>query len=103
MQEKPRLLKWRPKARADLLEIVASIAETSPISAQELKDEVEVKTAQLPGCPELYKPSIRVRGMLELLVRDDTAVFYRATSKLVEIVSVLHVRRKGGASKLSPP
>ena len=46
MQAKPRL-EWRPQARADLLEIVAYIADDNPDAGQELKDEIEAKAAKL--------------------------------------------------------
>jgi toxin ParE1/3/4 len=77
MQTKPRL-EWRPQASADLLEIVAYIADDNPDAAQELKDEIEDKAAKLPDHPKLYKRSPCVKGMREL----------------VEVVNVLHARRK---------
>jgi len=52
MQTKPHL-EWRSQARADLLEIVAYIADDNPDAAQELKDEIEAKTAKLPDHPKL--------------------------------------------------
>ena len=39
MQAKPRL-EWRPQASADLLEIVAYIADDNPDAAQELSSHV---------------------------------------------------------------
>jgi plasmid stabilization system protein ParE len=42
MQAKPQI-EWRPQARADLLEIVAYIADDNPDAAQVLKDEIEAK------------------------------------------------------------
>ena len=48
MQAKPRL-EWRPQASADLLEIVAYIADDNPDAAQELKDEIEAKADKLLG------------------------------------------------------
>ena len=93
MQAKPRL-EWRPQARADLLEIVAYIADDNPDAAQELKDEIEAKAAKLPDHPKLYKASPRVKGMRELVVRSDYVVLYRETPQLVEIVNVVHARRQ---------
>ena len=93
MQATPRL-EWRAQARADLLEIVAYIADDDPNAAQALKDEIEGKAGKLPDHPRLYKPSLRVKGMRELVVRGNYIVFYRETSELVEIVNVVHARRK---------
>jgi len=93
MPPKPRL-EWRPQASADLLEIVVYIADDSPDAAQELKDEIEAKAAKLPDHPKLYKPSSRVKGMRELIVRSNFVVFYRETTQLVEIVNVVHARRQ---------
>lgn len=93
MQAKPRL-EWRPQASADLLEIVGYIADNNPDAAQALKDEIESKAAKLPDHPKLYKPSPRVKGMRELVVRSNYFLLYRETPDLVEVVSVLHARRQ---------
>lgn len=93
MQAKPRL-EWRPQARADLLEIVAYIADDNPDAAQELKDEIEAKAAKLPDHPKLYKASTRVKGMRELVARSNYVVLYRETPEMVEVVNVLHARRQ---------
>ena len=42
-------LEWRPQASADLLEIVAFIAEDNTDAAQALKDEIEAKADKLAG------------------------------------------------------
>ena len=93
MQAKPRL-EWRPQASADLVEIVAYIADDNPDAAQELKDEIEAKADKLPDHPRLYKPSVRVKGLRELIVRSNYIVLYRASPELVVIVNVVHARRQ---------
>jgi len=92
MPSKPRL-EWRPQAGADLLEIVAFIADDNPDAAQELKDEIERKVANLADFPKLHQLSPRVKGIREMVVRDNYIVFYREMPELVEIVSVVHARR----------
>ena len=62
--------------------------------AQELKDEIEEKAAKLPDHPKLYKPSPRVRGMREMVVRSNYIVLYRETKTLLEVVNVFHARRQ---------
>ena len=93
MQAKPRL-EWRPQASADLVEIVAYIADDNPDAAQELKDEIEAKADKLPDHPRLYKPSVRVKGLRELIVRSNYIVLYRESPELVEVVNVIHARRQ---------
>ena len=93
MQAKPRL-EWRPQASADRVEIVAYIADDNPDAAQELKDEIEAKADKLPDHPRLYKPSVRVKGLRELIVRSNYIVLYRESPELVEIVNVVHARRQ---------
>lgn len=46
----------------------------NPDAAQELKDEIEEKAAKLPDHPKLYKPSLRVKGMRELVARSNYIV-----------------------------
>ena len=87
-------LEWRPQASADLMDIVAHIADDNPDAAQELKDEIEAKAAKLPQHPKLYKPSQRVTGLREVVIRGNYVMFYRETPTLVEIVNVAHVRRQ---------
>lgn len=93
MQAKPRL-EWRPQARADLLEIVSYIADDNHDAAQVLKDEIEDKAAKLPDHPKLYKASLRVIGMRELVVRTNYILFYRETPTVVEVVNVVHARKQ---------
>lgn len=93
MQAKPRL-EWRLQAEDDLVELVGYIAEDNPDAAQDLKDEIESKAAKLPEHPKLYKPSPRVKGMREMVVRSNYIVLYRETPELVEIVNVLHARQQ---------
>ncbi len=93
MPTRPRL-EWRPQASEDLLDIVAYIADDDPAAAQALKDEIEVKVAGLIDHPRLYKPSVRIKGLRELVVRSNYVVFYRASPTLVEVVNVVHARRQ---------
>ena len=93
MQQKPTL-EWRPQALSDLLDIVSFIADDNPDAAQALKDEIEMKAMKLPDHPKLYKASLRVSGIRELIVSSNYIVFYRETPLLVEIVNVVHASRQ---------
>ena len=90
---KPKF-EWRQQAIDELVEIVEYIAEDNPDAAQELKDEIEEKAAKLPDHPKLYKPSPRVAGMREMVVRSNYIVLYRETKTLLEVVNVFHARRQ---------
>jgi toxin ParE1/3/4 len=93
MPAKPRL-EWRAQALADLLDIVAYIADDNPDAAQKFKDEIEAKAASLADHPKLFKASTRVKGMREMVISSNYILFYQETPELVEIVNVLHSRRQ---------
>lgn len=90
---KPQL-EWQQQASDDLVRLVEYVADDNPDAAQALKDEIESKAAQLPDHPKLYKPSPRIKGMRELVVRSNDIVLYRETEKLVEVVNVFHARQQ---------
>lgn len=93
MPPRPRL-EWRPQASADLMLIVAEIADENPDAAQQFMDEIEARAAALPDHPKLYKHSHRVKGLRELVLRPNYVLFYRESPELVEIVNVVHARRQ---------
>jgi addiction module RelE/StbE family toxin len=93
MPSKPRL-EWRAQARADLLDIIDHIADDNPDAAQSLMDEIEAKVSKLPDHPKLYKPSVRVKGLRELVVTSNYIVLYRDGPHFVEIVNIIHARRQ---------
>lgn len=92
MPVKPQL-EWRRQASDDLADLVGYIADDNPDAAQALKDEIEAKAAKLPEHPRLYKLSLRVKGMREMVVRSNYIVLYRETAQRVEVVNVFHARQ----------
>jgi len=92
-KRKPRL-EWLESAIFDLSEIVAYIADDNPLAAYDLQDEIEAKAKALADHPKLYKPSLRIKGMREMVVRDTYIVFYRESAERVEVVNVVHGRRQ---------
>lgn len=88
----PRL-EWKATAVADLLAIVAYIAEDNPDAAQALKDEIEVKVARLSENPRLYRAG-RVEGTREMVVRPNYLVVYAETPEAVTILRVLHAAQQ---------
>lgn len=84
---------WRPLARADLLAIVAYIADDNPDAAQALKDEIVAKVDLLPSQPRLYK-SGRIKGSREMVIRPNYVVVYQASGNTVAILRVLHAAQQ---------
>ena len=89
----PPKLEWRAAARDDLLAIVGYIVDDNPEAAQELKDEIEAKTAALRGHPKLYKPG-RGKGTWEMVIQPNYVVIYRDTVTEIAILRVLHAARQ---------
>lgn len=80
-------------ARADLLAIIAYIADVNPDAAQRLKDDIESKAAQLPEFPKLYRPG-RVEGTREMTVWSNFIVVYQHDAFTVRILRVLHAAQQ---------
>lgn len=93
MSKKPQL-KWRPEASSDLLNILGYIAQSNPTAADHLAALIEEKVTELVSHPKLYKASIRVQGVREMVVHENYIVVYSETPNAIEIVSVLHVRQQ---------
>jgi len=62
------VLEWRQLALEDLLGIVDYVADDSIEAAQQLKDDIQLKAANLVKHPKLYRPG-RVAGTREMVVR----------------------------------
>ncbi len=86
-------LVWKKQARADLLAIVAYIAQDNPDAAEKLADEIEAKTDKLRTHPNLFRVG-RKRGTREMVAHENYLVIYRVTSGVVEILRVKHVAQK---------
>lgn len=86
------LVEWRPKARAELWDILDYIDERNSQAADELNADIEAATAALPQHPYLYRLG-RVPGTREIVVHPNYLVVYRVTDR-IEIVSVLHARQE---------
>lgn len=87
------VLEWRPKASADLLEIVAYIAADNPAAAQALKNSIEEKVDALAEHPKLYRPG-RIKGTRELVAHPNYIVIYRLAGNVVDVLRVKHAKRK---------
>ena len=84
-------VKWRNEVRADLLEIMAFIAERNVSAAFDLYERIERSLEHLPEHPYLYKPSLRLAGTREIVVHPNYIVFYEVTD-VIEILALVHAR-----------
>ncbi|MGD9889042.1 MAG: type II toxin-antitoxin system RelE/ParE family toxin [Halothiobacillaceae bacterium] len=88
-----RTLEWRFAAQRDLLAIVEYIADDNPNAAQQLKDDIESKAAQLPHHPELYRAG-RVANTREMVVRTNYVLIYTIGKDRVSVLRVLHAAQQ---------
>jgi toxin ParE1/3/4 len=83
------VVEWKDMARADLLAIVDYISDDNPDAAQQLKDDIEAKTSQLPFHPDIYRPG-RIAGTREMVAHPNYIVVYAVNSRAITILRVLH-------------
>ena len=86
-------VRWLRKASVNLATIIEYIAERNDEAASRLQDAIERATSQLPQHPFLYRPG-RAAGTREIVVHHNYVVVYRVLPTVIEIVSVLHTRRR---------
>lgn len=83
---------WSGFARADLIRILAHIADRNPDAAQVLKDRIEGKVARLPEHSRLYRAG-RVAGTREMVVHPNYIFVYAEAAGRLRILRVLHARQ----------
>jgi toxin ParE1/3/4 len=84
---------WRPEARLDLSEIFDFIAAKNLTAAEELVERLSAVVEALPNHPYLYRPG-RKPGTRELVVHPNYIVVYQVSSHLIEILGIVHARRR---------
>jgi toxin ParE1/3/4 len=84
---------WKAPAIADLLQIIEYVSDGNPSAAQELKDDIETKVANLAENPRLYKTG-RVSGTREMVVRPNYIVVYQEAANVVYVLRILHAARQ---------
>lgn len=84
---------WRQRAKNNLISIIEYIADRNISAADNLFNEIEQATSQLPQHPYLYRPG-RVSGTRELIVHPNYIVVYRVMTSEIEIIAILHSRQK---------
>ena len=84
---------WRDSARDDVRAIFRYIAEHNASAAAKLRDAIEACAERLPEHPFMYRPG-RAEGTREAVVHPNYILVYRVTAEAVEIVNVIHTRRR---------
>jgi toxin ParE1/3/4 len=89
-------LEWRKSAETDLLAIITEIANDKPLAARKFLTKLVARVNALTAFPEIGKASNRkgARGLHEIAIHPNYLIFYRFNEKRVEIVAVVHARRK---------
>lgn len=86
-------LVWLASAQRDLATIISYIAERDPAAARRLRISIEQAVVLLVEHPYLFRPG-RVPGTRELVAHPNYIVVYRVTADSVEVVAVVHARRR---------
>lgn len=89
----PNDLIWLPAARRDFETIVRYIAERDVAAAQRLKSLIADGAERLGEHPFMYRVG-RVPGTREAVVHPNYILIYHVTAEAVEIISLVHARRK---------
>lgn len=86
-------IKWTKRAGQNLDAVIAYIAQVNPLAAKKFLSELLQKVDHLKSSPMLGRPGV-VPSTRELVVHDNYIAYYRVKQERVEILRVLHVRRK---------
>ena len=86
-------IKWTKRAASNLETILASIANERPSAAQRFLADTLQQMDQLTKFPLLGRMGV-VPLTRELVLHENYIAFYRVRGEVVEILRVLHTRRK---------
>jgi toxin ParE1/3/4 len=86
-------IRWQTEAQADLATILAYIAAHNKQAATDLYNEIDRAVSQLPHHPYLYRLG-RVADTREMVVHPNYVVVYRIGVAAIEILSVMHTRKR---------
>jgi toxin ParE1/3/4 len=86
-------IKWTKRATQNLESILAHIATENREAARKLAVNFAEQIEQLKAFPQLGKAG-RVAKIRELVLHENYMACYRVNARTVEIVRVLHTKRK---------
>lgn len=87
-------LRFRPRARADILDIWLHIGAENPTAADKVTDAIERRLQQLVGHP--YSGLLRedIGQSIRHLVAGQYLAFYRVMPEFIDVLRVLHGKRR---------
>jgi len=85
---------WSVEALDNLDEIVRYIAKDNPAAARRMHALLEGSVEMAAEYPQMYRLSRKVPGTREIIAHPSYRVFYRVHEDRLEVVAVVHVRRK---------
>jgi toxin ParE1/3/4 len=86
-------LVWRERGLAEFEGVLAYIAERNETAADRLKIAAQACAEMIRQHPSMYRAG-RVDGTREAVIHPNYILVYRVTADAIEIVSVVHARRK---------
>lgn len=86
-------VKWTQRASQNLEKILAYIATDNPSASKKFLLDILEQVARLKDFPLLGRTGL-VPSTRELVVHENYVVYYRIKKEQIEILRVLHVRRK---------
>ncbi|BBU33405.1 plasmid stabilization protein ParE (plasmid) [Burkholderia sp. THE68] len=84
---------WTERAREELRERMAFIAQRSPIAATKLFDQILDSVVPASEHPYLFREG-RVAGTREIVAHPNYIVIYRVIVDAIVVVQVLHAREE---------
>ncbi|WP_110650638.1 type II toxin-antitoxin system RelE/ParE family toxin [Salinicola peritrichatus] len=87
------LVEWSDEAQIDLVDIQTYIEQFNPNASLALRKAIESGVESLPLAPFAF-PLGRVAGTREYVVHPNYIVVYRVGMTAIEVLRVLHARRK---------
>lgn len=86
-------VKWKEHALNDLADIIDYIEQVNPTASRKLHEQIVHAVENLPNHPYLYR-SGRVPGTREVVVHPNYLIVYQIGEQQIDILRVLHARRK---------
>ncbi len=86
-------IKWTKRASQNFEKILAHIATDNPNAAKKLMLDTLQQVANLKNYPALGRAGL-VPSTRELVIHENYIVYYRIKNEQIEILRVLHARRK---------
>jgi len=87
-------IEWLASAQDDLAAIIEFIANDNPMAALRLRIRLEESVLPVSEHPYLFRRSLRLAGLREIVAHPNYVVFYRVMPERIEVVNVAHTRQQ---------